>query len=138
MTEIVPKLLWIGSAMDVREISRVLEAGVEALVDLALEERPPSITRDVIYCRFPLIDGRGNPPNLLRAAIDAVVSLLQKRVPTLVYCGGGMSRSPAIVAAALAASRGGSFDKTLAAVAAGRPHDVSPALWDDVKRACGG
>ena len=42
MTEIVPKLLWIGTAMEVRQISQVLEAGIEALVDLAMEERPPS------------------------------------------------------------------------------------------------
>ena len=138
MTEIVPKQLWIGSAVEVRQISRVLDAGVEALVDLALEERPPSVTRDVVYCRFPLNDGRGNPPKLHRAADDAGVSLLEKRVTTLGYCGGGMSRSPEIVAAALAASRGGSFDKTLAGITAGRPHDVSPGFWVDVKRVCGG
>ena len=59
----------------------------------------------------------------------------------LAKSGSCFSASPklslAIVAAA-AASRGGSFDKNLAAVAAGRPHDVSPVLWDEVKRACGG
>ena len=138
MTEIVPKLLWIGNAMDVREISRVLGAGIEALVDLALEEKPTSKTRDVIYCRFPLVDGGGNSPKLLRAAVDTVVSLLDKRVPTLVYCGAGMSRSPAIVAAALAASRGWSLERALREVITGRPHDVSPALWGEVKEVCGG
>ena len=133
MTEILPRLLWIGNAMEVRQISLVLEAGIEAIVDLALEEKPPSMTRDVIYCRFPLVDGGGNSPSRLRAAIEAVVSLLQKRVPTLVYCGAGMSRSPVIVAAALAASKGGSLDEALKAVVAGRPRDVSPTLWADVK-----
>ena len=138
MTEIVPKLLWIGSAMEAREISQVLEAGIEAFVDLALEEKPPNLTRDVVYCRFPLIDGGGNSPSLLRTAIGAVVLLLEKRVPTLVYCGGGMSRSPTIVAAALATSCGSSPEDALKRITAGRPHDVSPALWADVKKVCGG
>lgn len=138
MTEIVPGLLWIGNAMEVRGLPGVLEAEIGALVDLALEERPPMLTRDLVYCRFPLIDGGGNPPSLLGAAVEAVVLLLEKKIPTLVYCGAGMSRSPAIVAAALAASRGASLDGALAEVVAGRPHDVSPALWDEVKRVCGG
>ena len=138
MTEVAPKLLWIGNATEARQISQVLEAGVEALVDLALEERPPNITRDLIYCRFPLVDGGGNSPSLIRAAIECVVSLFEKRVPTFVCCGAGMSRSPAIVAAALAESRGGSLEEVLEEIVAGRPLDVSSALWTDIKGVCGG
>jgi len=121
----------------VRDLSTVLDAGIEALVDLAWEESPARVTRDVIYCRFPLLDGAGNPPNRLRIAIDTVVSLLEKRTPTLVFCGAGMSRSPAVAAAALALSRRDNLDETLNGVVAGRPHDVSPALWEEIKAVCG-
>ncbi len=137
MREIVPKLLWIGNAREARELSSVLEAGIEAMVDLAWEEISPSLTRDVIYCRFPLLDGAGNQPHCLRAAIDAVVSLVEKQIPTLVFCGAGMSRSPAIAAAALALSRGDPLDETLRAVVSGQPHDIAPSLWGDIKKVCG-
>jgi protein-tyrosine phosphatase len=137
MTEIVPGLLWTGSAIDIRPFSKVLDTGVEAVVDLALEEQPPSITREAIYCRYPLVDGGGNSPGLLRAAVETVVSLMEKQIPTLVYCSAGMSRSPAIVAAALAALRGVSLDAALEETVTGRAHDVSPVFWEDAKRACG-
>jgi hypothetical protein len=43
-----------------------------------------------------------------------------------------MSRSPAVVAAALAIVEGGSPDEKLRQVVSGQPHDVSPQLWDAV------
>ena len=55
----------------------------------------------MIYCRFPLIDGTENPAWLIRAAIDATATLIREKVPTLVSCGGGLSRAPVIAAAAL-------------------------------------
>ena len=64
-------------------------------------------------------------------AIQTVVSLL-KQIPTLVYCGAGMSRSPAVVAAALSIVQGGSPDEKLKEIVAGHPHDVSPHLWEAV------
>jgi len=47
-----------------------------------------------------------------------------------------MSRSPAVVAAALAVSRGSDPDETLNGVVAGRPHDVSSALWKEIRTVC--
>ena len=49
--------------MDVDNFTNVLDAGIEALVDLGLNERPVQLTRELIYCRFPLNDGGGNSPN---------------------------------------------------------------------------
>ena len=63
-----------------------------------------------------------------------MVSLLKNQVPTLVYCGAGMSRSPAVVAAALSIVQGGSPEERLRQVVAGHPHDVSPQLWEAVLR----
>ena len=70
MREIIPTRLWIGNAMDARNVTGVLGLGVSAIVDLAIEEPPIQFPRDVVYCRFPLIDGVGNQPTVLRVAID--------------------------------------------------------------------
>jgi len=70
-------------------------------------------------------------------AIQTVVSLLKSQVPALVYCGAGMSRSPAIVAAALSIVQGGSPEEKLKEIVAGHPHDVSPQLWWAVCGECG-
>ncbi|MDB5309493.1 MAG: protein phosphatase [Gemmataceae bacterium] len=94
--------LWIGTARDARDIKGVLAAGIHAVVDLAAEELPVSPTRDLVYLRFPLVDGEGNELRLLRATLGSVVALLKARIPTLVACGMGMSRAPAVVAVAFA------------------------------------
>ena len=43
-----------------------------------------------------------------------------------------MSRSPAIVAAALAVLEGSTLEECLASVTKSYPADVLPALWDEV------
>ncbi len=131
MREILPKL-WIGTARDARDIRRVLNSGITLVVDLALEEPPLAGTRDIAYCRFPLIDGAGNPPWIIRGAFRAVAEAVAANVPTLVACSGGMSRSPAIVAAALSHTLQVPLEETLQRVAATGPCDVLPGLWLDV------
>ena len=81
--------LWLGHVGDARDLVALTESGVEAVVDLAHEEAPLSLLRELAYCRFPLIDGQGNPPWLLRAAVETVAGLVRSGVPTLVYCGRG-------------------------------------------------
>ena len=89
MREIIPTRLWIGNAMDARNVTGVLGLGIAAVVDLAIEEPPIQFPRDVVYCRFPLIDGTGNQPAVLRVAIDTVAYFIASRTPTLVACGAG-------------------------------------------------
>jgi protein-tyrosine phosphatase len=91
----------------------------------------------VVYCRLPLVDGAGNSPAVVKAALETTANLVRGAVPTLVTCGGGMSRSPAIVAVALARLEDASPQESLERVAAGGPHDVSAAFWRDVLEACG-
>lgn len=135
MRAIVRDLLWIGTADDACNIKAVLDLGIAAVVDLAIEEKPAIFPREIIYCRVPMIDGGGNSPHIIRLAIDTASTLLRSRVPTLICCGGGMSRSPAVAAAALALTRGSSLDATLEEVAASGPHDVVPALWMAIQAA---
>jgi hypothetical protein len=138
MREILPNQLWIGNAGDGRDPERLLQAGVMAVVNLAAQEPSPILPRNLIYCHFPLMDGVPDGQGVLDVAIQTVVSLLKKQIPTLVYCGAGMSRSPAIVAAALSIVQGGGPEGRLKEIVAGHAHDVSPHLWEAVQLACCG
>ena len=127
--------LWIGTSRDARAIKEVIDVGIEAIVDLAKLCEPVQPTRELIYLRFPLVDGGENPPWLICAAVHAVEGLVRLGVPTLVACDGGMSRSPVIAAAALWFRRTNlSPDEVLQQVVRGGAADVHPALWADVKR----
>ncbi len=127
--------LWIGHIGDVRDPRALLSAGVLAVIDLALNEPPARLPRELVYCRFPLIDGAGNPPWLLRAAVDCVADFLRSGTPTLVYCGAGMSRSPCIAAVGIARVRGCSAEEALLWVAKSGAVDVTPGFWAEVKAA---
>ena len=135
MRQIEGHPLWVGTARDARDIKGVLAAGIEAVVDLALMCEPVVPPRELVYLRFPLVDGSGNPPWLICAAVHAVEGLVRLQVPTLVACDGGMSRSVVIAAAALwFGSPNEPTDAVLQRAAASGPADVHPALWADVKR----
>jgi protein-tyrosine phosphatase len=127
--------LWIGHVGDVRDPSQLLAAGISAVVDLALNVQPAILPRELVYCRFPLIDGPGNPRGLVRTAVETVASLLRSGTPTLVYCGAGMSRSPAVAGAAIALVRGCSLAEGLVAALQSGPGDVSPGLWAEIEEA---
>ena len=128
--------LWIGTARDARDVRGVLEAGIEAIVDLAATSEPVQPTRELVYLRFPLVDGADNPPWLITAAVQAVSGLVRLGTPALVACDGGMSRSVVIAAAGLwfQMSLKTSLDEVLEKLATTGPADVHPRLWDDVKR----
>jgi protein-tyrosine phosphatase len=126
MHEIVPGRLWIANAIEARDLKRVLDLGVEAIVDLAMQELPLPVTRELVYLRIPIVDGGENDRRRLACAVDAVVQLVRRQVPTLVCCSAGMSRSPAVVAAALSIVHHRPPDEVLAEIAARMPHDLSP------------
>ena len=134
MRPIIPNLLWIGHAQDGRDIQQVLDAGIRAVIDLAINEPAVQFPREITYGRFPLADGADNDEAVLRAAVVTTSILVAAQVPTLVFCSAGMSRSPAIVAAAIALAEKSDLDAALLKVAANGPHDISPALWSEIKR----
>ncbi|MDP1562534.1 MAG: protein phosphatase [Pirellulaceae bacterium] len=112
------------------------EHEIRAVVDLAINEAPAVLPRDFVYCRFPLNDGGGNEPAMLRLIIETVVALVRNQTRTLVACSAGMSRAPAISAAAMALMTRRPPEECLARVIAHAPNDVSPLFWSDVKLAC--
>ena len=137
MRPIPPYSLWLGHVGDARDLRAILSAGIAALVDLSLNEPPVVVTRELVYCRFPLLDGSDNSPWLLRAAIDATAALLRANVPTLVFCSAGMSRTPAVAACAIARVTGRTPEECLAEIARAGRCDVSTTLWRDVVAAMG-
>jgi protein-tyrosine phosphatase len=134
MDQILSHSLWLGHAREGRDFRQLFDAGIQALVELALEEPPAPPPRELIYCRFPLQDGVGNSPRMLFLAIRTVAALLRRRVPTLVCCATGMSRAPAVAAAALALLKKQSPEEWLQRVLEHHPGDVSPGLWQEITR----
>jgi hypothetical protein len=118
-----------------RDLRLLSDFHVDAVVDLAANELPAQLSRDMIYCRFPIIDGEGSSGAIIEAAIRCVVTLISNELRTMVACNAGMSRSPAISAVALAIITGQSAEDLLTRIVAGAPHDVSPSLWLRVKAA---
>ncbi len=134
MRQIMPHALWIGHAGDGRDMTAIFEAGIRALVQLAIEEPAVQATRDLIFFRVPISDGVGNRADDLALAIRSVSELLSRRIPTLVCCGAGMSRSPCIVAAAIAVTFAQSAEASLDLVTGQGPSDISMSLWKEISR----
>src|ERR1043165_9475334 len=102
MYEITPNRLWVGNAGDLLKPASLELAGVKAVVQVALAEQIPQLSRELLLAHFPIVDGSGNTRGVIAAALELTTSLIRNKVPTLVCCSGGMSRSPCIAAGALA------------------------------------
>ncbi len=127
--------IWIGNAHEARNLHLIQSTGIEAVVDLAIEEPPARTSRDMIYSRVPISDGSGNSAVRIRFAVDTICGLVSADVPILVACSAGMSRSPVLVAAAIFQLRGCSFEEALSQVVASGSADVSAAFLKDVVEA---
>jgi protein-tyrosine phosphatase len=134
MRRIDPYPLWLGHAGDARNFRAVFDARIQALVQLAMEEPALQAPRELMYCRIPLVDGAGNRVESLKLAITTVGNLLRLKVPSLVCCSGGMSRAPAVAAAALASVEGTDPGEWLRRIITDHPHDVALPLWQEVIR----
>jgi len=112
MDQIIPYPLWVGHAGDGRDYRSILDGGIRALLQVAVEEQALQPPSELIYLRFPILDGIDNPPDVLSLAVSTAAALIQAHVPTLVCCGAGMSRAPLMAAAGMALV--GSYDKRMA------------------------
>ena len=137
MDQIKPYDLWVGHAGDGRAFPGLLDKGIRAVVQLAIEEPPLKPPRELVYCRFPLLDGDDNDADVLSLAIRSLAALIRRGIPTLVCCGAGMSRSPAIAAAALSMVEQVEPEECLRRVAGHLRADVSPGLWAQIRRSHG-
>ncbi|MBM3968002.1 MAG: dual specificity protein phosphatase family protein [Planctomycetes bacterium] len=127
-------LLFVGNALDARDLRLLYDTGIRAVIDLAINEPPAQLGREIVYCRFPLNDGDGNDDALIALAVRTTVSLIGSGIPTLVACSAGMSRAPTIAAASIALRTGRNPDDCLVELISNAPNDVSPILWAHIKR----
>ena len=133
MRQVAGRALWVGHVGDTRHPRLLLDAGIEAVVELADSEPLAALPRELIRCRIPLADGGGNPPWLVRLAVESVAALVRAGVPTLICCGCGMSRSVGIAAGGLARAEGRALAEALAVIVGSGPADVSPGLLAEVQ-----
>lgn len=135
MRQVAGRALWLGNPGDTRDARVVLDAGIEAVVELADNEPLAVLPRDIVRCRFPLSDGGDNPAWLLRMAAETVAAFLRAGVPVLVCCSGGMNRSVCIAAGAVALAGGCPLAESLVTVIGDGPADVSPRLLEELQQA---
>jgi hypothetical protein len=126
--------LWVGTAAVLDAPRSVCELGIAAVVCVAPELLPQQWPRDLTFVRTPLSDDGENAQDTLRRAVEIVSGLIADSVPTLIVCSMGHSRSIAVAAAAIAACEGAEPDEVLRRITTGQPADVSPALWNALKR----
>jgi protein-tyrosine phosphatase len=129
-------LLFVAHAPSARDLKQLYKFNIVAVMDVAANEQPAQLARELIYCRFPVLDGTGNAPSVLKLAVETMVSLVNADIPTVVACSAGMSRSPAIAAYSIARITGKSPDACLLELVETGPHDVSPTLWAAMSKAC--
>jgi hypothetical protein len=134
MRQIHPFPLFLGNAGAGRDYRAILDCGIQAIVQAAAEEPALQPPRDLIYCRFPLVDGPGNDLKLLQLAVATLARLIDDRIPTLVCCSMGLSRTPALAACALARALQQSPQEWLTRLAAEGPTDVAPGFWNELER----
>jgi protein-tyrosine phosphatase len=132
MNQILPHPLWLGHAGESRDFKKIFDLGVKVLVQLAAEEPSLQTPRELVFCRFPLLDGPGNRAEMLFLAVSTVATLIKMRVPTLVTCGAGISRCPAVAAAALSMVYHEPPENYLEKVLEHHHGDVSPGFWKEI------
>jgi len=79
----------------------------------------------------PLIDGPKNDRADMKEAVEVAASALSDGKVVLVHCSAGMSRSPAVTAAALARHRGIEFTEALEKVRDTRDVNLHPAVKEN-------
>jgi hypothetical protein len=128
--------LWLGHADDGRNFIQLFDKGIEALIQLAPDEPPLIPPRELLYFRIPLVDGGENPSDRLLLAVRLIADMIRNKVPTLICCSAGLSRTPSLAAAGLALAENISLDESLFLVAKHHPCDVSPTLWRHITELC--
>ena len=128
--------VWLGNASDLRDMRSLLNTGVAAIVDLAIEEPIPAMPRVINYARFALTDDGEGAETTIAAALRLVTSFIDGSVPIAICCNAGMNRSPSIAAAGMALAFRSEARAELRTIAGLKAIDVNPALWSRVVGVC--
>ncbi|WP_319518343.1 dual specificity protein phosphatase [uncultured Martelella sp.] len=141
------KSLFLGNLAAAEDADCLLEAGITETLNVSINMFPgPLELADGVHVRryqIGMIDGAGNSPHLMAAAVQTIEGLMSGYVPAkphypkhrrghvLVHCRGGRSRSVALIAlwlSAFARHRFESFEAALAHLRALRGLDETYPL----------
>lgn len=129
MTEIVPGRLYLGNMADANNIPLLHERGIKSIMSVCQFAPKKAREQPFVRVHVPLVDGPNEPEIFALAVALTARLLLASERPMLVHCRGGVSRSPAVLAAAMIIVDGyGTFDKAVDKLAAKRsivnPHEA--------------
>ncbi len=127
----------IGDRHEAGNFNLLMELKIDAVLNVAYDldisyydQVPPSHHKfQVEYQKVGMIDGYGNQPTALIAAVCMLDELLGRHRTVLVHCHAGVSRSSTVVATYLTHKSGISFDDAIEFVRSKRPRiNPHPAL----------
>ena len=132
----------IGDRYEAQDFDLLLDLKIDAVLNVAFDldisyyrQIPPSYHKfQIEYQKVGMIDGYGNQPTALIAAVYMLDELLGRHRTVLVHCHAGVSRSSTVVATYLAHKDGINFDEAIELVRSKRPRVAPhPALIAMVK-----
>jgi hypothetical protein len=116
-SKITPQI-FIGNAEDARAaINSDFDATLNLAIDLDIQDNLDCVVvRRLKRHKVGLVDGPGNPPLRMVAALLLLHTIVESGVTVLVHCQAGMSRSVMVVAAYLDMVGASSLDDALAKI----------------------
>lgn len=117
--------LWLGSKDPASDAGWLASNQIDVVINVAWETSDPPIS-GIQFIKVPLIDGAGNAPSAVQAAVRIVGDWYDKQLNTLVHCMAGSSRSPYVVAKVLAQREMRAFPDVYSELYALRPEVAMP------------
>jgi hypothetical protein len=117
ISKITPQIS-IGNAEDARQaINSDFDSTLNLAIDLDIQDNLDEVVvRRLKRHKVGLVDGPGNPPLRMVAALLLLHTIVESGVTVLVHCQAGMSRSVMVVAAYLDMVGASSLDDALAKI----------------------
>ncbi len=99
ITQVTPQI-FVGDAQDAREaVNGDFDSTLNVAIDLDIEDKYDDVhIRRLRRNKVGLVDGHGNPPLKMVAALVLLHTIVQSGIKVLVHCNAGQSRSVMITA----------------------------------------
>jgi predicted protein tyrosine phosphatase len=128
MDYITPNIA-IGHSEDAKNLDKEFDACLNVAFDLDIP-----VSTNWEYNKVGLIDGPGNTPDVLIAAVYMLQQLLCRHNKVLVHCHSGRSRSSTVIALYLTFAKGMNFDDAVKLITQKHPiTNIHPKLRELAK-----
>jgi protein-tyrosine phosphatase len=125
ITSVTPQI-FVGDSQDARDaVNQGFDATLNVAIDLDIEDKvDDNHLRRLKRHKVGLIDGRGNPPLRMVAALVLLHTIVQSGIKVLVHCHAGQSRSVMIAAMYCDIAGIAPFNEALPKIMAQRKVDI--------------